>query len=542
MISVNINDSFWKRLSLDNTNLWFKGHIYSHSFEDLLNIFKVIKHNEVSDFIRLIDGNFALVFQRSDLTLIAVDKIRSTPIFFTVINNNYYIDQKPINLINKKNFQKKINEDAKLELSMSGFTIGNKTIYTDLYGLKAGEAVIFSNNRHKYIQYHKYFSEISNNSFDENIKFLTNLTIKIFKKMLSQINDRQIIVPLSSGNDSRLVVSLLKHLNVKNVKCYTYGTPGNYETKVAKLISKKLGYDWIFIPLTYKSERKFFQSHDFKNFLNFSETFCSVPYIQSLSTIKYLIEKNWIESDAIFINGGAGDFISGGHINKVLNNNIMVKDFKLRKSNLLDQILNKHFSLWGNLKNTKNISNIKKNLCDEFNKSLISFDDPSKDHLIFEYSGFIDRQSKYVVNGQRIYEYYGYDWRLPLWDQDYLNFWRKLPLDHKFRQKLYLAMLRYNNFGDVWNSSIYYSKKTIVPKWVIPIRFICKIPFGIFGKLGRKAWKQFDINFFKYLTSIPHTWEMFNYTRVVKDIFKKPRNSVSWQVLDYLKNFNEKNK
>ena len=33
------------------------------------------------------------------------------------------------------------------------------------------------------------------------------------------------------------------------------------------------------------------------------------------------------------------------------------------------------------------------------------------------YSGFIDRQSKYVINGQRIYEYYGYEWRLPLWDK-----------------------------------------------------------------------------------------------------------------------------
>ncbi len=540
MISVNINNYFWKRLNSDNTNLWFKGHIYSHSLEDLLNIFKEIKHNEIFDFMRLIDGNFALIFQRTDLTFIAVDKIRSTPIFFTVIDNDYYIDQKPINLINKKNFQKKINEDAKLELSMSGFTIGNKTIYKDLHTLKAGEAVIFRNNGYKYIQYHKYFSEISNDSFDENIKSLTNLTLKIFKKMLSQINNRQIIVPLSGGNDSRLVVSLLKHLNVKNVKCYTYGTPGNYETKVAQLISKKLGYDWIFIPLTYKSEKKFFQSQDFKKFLDFSETFCSVPYIQSLSTIKYLIKKNWIESDAIFINGGAGDFISGGHINIDLKNNIKVKNSKLRFNNLLDQILIKHFSLWGYLKNKKNISIIKKNLSYEFNKSLISFEDPSRDHLIYEYSGFIDRQSKYVVNGQRIYEYYGYDWRLPLWDQDYLNFWRKLPLDHKFRQKLYLEMLRYNNFGGVWRSNIYINKKTIVPKWVIPLRFICKIPFSIFGKLGKKAWKQFDINFFKYFTSIPHTWEMFNYIRVVKDIFKKPRNSVSWQVIDYLKTFDEK--
>ena len=98
-------------------------------------------------------------------------------------------------------------------------------------------------------------------------------------------------------------------------------------------------------------------------------------------------------------------------------------------------------------------------------------------------------------------------------------------------------MFKHNNFGNVWLNSIYDFKKIIVPKWVIPIRFIFKIPFSLFGKVGISAWKQFEINVFKYIMSIPHTWDMFNYFRIVKDIFKKPRNSVSWQVEDYLKTF-----
>ena len=32
---------------------------------------------------------------------------------------------------------------------------------------------------------------------------------------------------------------------------------------------------------------------------------------------------------------------------------------------------------------------------------------------------------------------------------------------------------------------------------------------------------------------------MFSYIRIIKDIFKKPRNSVSWQTEDYLKMFKE---
>ena len=108
--------------------------------------------------------------------------------------------------------------------------------------------------------------------------------------MLTEIGDRQIIIPLSAGNDSRLVASILKYLGAKNVKCYSYGTKGILK-KIAKIIANKLGYEWKFIPLTHNSE-KYYASEEYKEYLNYSESFCSVPYFQSLSTIKYLKDLN----------------------------------------------------------------------------------------------------------------------------------------------------------------------------------------------------------------------------------------------------------
>ena len=96
-------------------------------------------------------------------------------------------------------------------------------------------------------------------------------------------------------------------------------------------------------------------------------------------------------------------------------------------------------------------------------------------------------------------------------------------------------MLKKNNYGNVWVNNFLLNKKTITPRWIIPLRYICKLPFGLFGKEGKSAWKQFDINFFKYFMSIPHTWDMFNYLRIIKDIFRKPKHSVSWQSEDYLR-------
>ena len=538
MININITTSkFWKKYKENDLKIWIKGYIYSHTIERIIDICKDIKKDEVSSFLASIDGHFALIVQKDDLTFIAVDKIRSVPLFFINIKNDFFIDCDPKNLVNLNKFDKKIDENAKLEIAMSGFTIGNKMIYKNLHSLKAGEAVLFKENNYEYLHYYKYFGEIVNKNFNEYLEELSEVTLNIFKKMLNQIGKRQIIIPLSAGNDSRLVASILKYLGATNVKCYSYGAAGNFEAKIAKIIAHKLGYEWKFIPLTHKSEKKYYVSDDYKKYLDYSETFCSVPHFQSLSTIKYLKDLNWIDNDAVFINGNSGDFITGGHIKTNIKDNKEVNSVnaKLRKENILNQLIEKHFSLWGYLKTEENIDQIKKNLWNEITKGCDDLLSQDKDHLLYEYSEFIDRQSKYVITGQRTYEYYGHHWRLPLWDVDYLFFWQKVPLDYKLKQKLYIEMLKRNNYGNVWGVDIPINKKTITPKWIIPLRFICKIPFGLFGKEGRKAWKQFDMNFFYYFRDITHMMDTQNYIRIVKDVFKKPSFHVSWQAKDYLK-------
>jgi len=538
MVNIQIKeDKYWREFKENKLKIWIKGYLYSHTINELIKICTKIKYEEVSSFINSINGHFALVVKRNDLSFIAVDKIRSTPLFFTKIDNDFYIDFNPKNLVETDKFSKTIDENAKLELAMSGFTIGNKTIYKNLNSLIAGELVLFSDNQYEYKHYYKYFGKLEFKSYQEFLDELLELTLNIFRKMLTQIGNRQIIIPLSAGHDSRLIASILKYLGGKNIKCYSYGTPGNFEAKIAKKISKKLGFEWHFIPLTKKNEKKYYGSNEYREYLKFSETYSAVPFIQSLSSVKYLKDMNLINQDAIFINGLSGDFITGGHADLKNKNKNMTGSFDIRKEIILNNLIEKHFSLWGYLKNNYNMKIIKKNLWNEITKGCGDLENENLDHLLFEYSEFIGRQSKYVVKKQKVYEFYGHEWRMPFWDDQYLKFWQKVPLKYKLNQKLYKDMLKNNNFGEVWNNDFFLNKKTISPKWVIPLRTLCKIPFGLFGMAGKKAWKQFDINFFKYFMSIPHTWDMYSYFRIVKDIFKKPRNSVSWQAEDYLKKF-----
>jgi hypothetical protein len=84
------------------------------------------------------------------------------------------------------------------------------------------------------------------------------------------------------------------------------------------------------------------------------------------------------------------------------------------------------------------------------------------------------------------------------------------------------------------------NSKTIVPKWIIPFRFLFKLPFAVLGKNGKSMWHDFEIIFFYYWMDNTRMMSTVPYFKVIKSLGKKPQNHVSWQAKDYLHNHNIK--
>ncbi len=261
-------DNLWTKFSKNNITVFYKGYFYSNTITEIVENISTLSSSGLEEVIKKIDGHFALVIVRKDITIALVDKIRSTPLFFIKLEDIFYIDCDPKRLISNNKFVNDINEVAALEISMSGYTIGNKTIFDNLNSLRAGEFVVFNENSFEVHQYFKYYFNVKDNQLDY-LSMLTEITIKIFKKMLSSIGGRQIVIPLSAGNDSRLVASIIKELGYDNVICYSYGLSGNFEAETAKLISERLNYKWVFIPLDHRKEKLFYKSNEYKNYLKF---------------------------------------------------------------------------------------------------------------------------------------------------------------------------------------------------------------------------------------------------------------------------------
>jgi len=498
--------------------IWFKGHLISHSIDILFDF------NFEQD-AALLHGHFSLIYEDSEKTILITDKVGSIPLSFSVVNHTFYIAEEGHELLAKNNesFQNVLGVTC---FEMCGYTIGGHSLYRNISVLRAGEILTIKNQKQSVSKYYSYTPwNTSNKTYEEFQGLLEQVTLKIFNNLILSIEGRQVVVPISGGVDSRLVLSSLKKLGYANVVCFSYGKKNNFEAKIGRAVAEKMGFPWYFVPLSRSSIKNHIQSKVYQRYLQFSDNFSSLPFFQDNFAIQHLKNKKIIDSNAVFVNGNSGDFISGGHQWSVARN--IDEDISL-KTSLIKAFIVKHCSLWPDLltpKRCQRIENLLESEIDEINQPVTTLAASG----IFERLEFENRQSKFVISGQRNYEFYGHEWRLPLWDDLYLEFWQKVPIEFKNEQKLYKETWLSLNWGEVWHD-IPINQKNITPRWVIPIRLMFKLLLAVFG---RKAWQKFDRRFFSYFTESLGLFGQWSYFDIAFNR-RDARNIVAWRVSKYL--------
>jgi asparagine synthase (glutamine-hydrolysing) len=405
-------------------------------------------------------------------------------------------------------------------------------LYRGLNVLGPGQFIVFRNEElPTFGRYYTYRPWLTESCEGRNLQSeLAEITLGIMQRMLDSLDGRPLVVPLSAGNDSRLIVSAARHLGYENVRCFTYGRAGNFEIKTSKVIAEKLGYPWRNVKLTTTDARRFFRSDSYEAYLEFADCCTAAPFVQDMWPIQCLKADGFIPQDAVIANGNSGDFISGLHISSSMLNPDVHLDLEERCRKILEALYEKHFALWRYLRTAANSQRIKGALqcsLSSVESELRTYD---VDHGFYEYAEFQDRQCKYVVTGQRIYEFLGHDWRMPLWDNSYLRFWEKVPLEEKAEQSLYIRMLQEENWGGVW-SDIPVNQQNIRPIALIPFRWLAKV---LHAPIGRERWHIFEQRYLQYWMDVTCNTACAPYRTVASDT-RGARNYVAWLTEQYLR-------
>ena len=505
----------WRVISKGSASLLFAGAVLGIDEQRLLTLFQSVSLNldVITAAVRQFKGHFGLVYQDEHKIIAVTDCIASYPVFYRSSDTG-------CNIATSANALKTgctIDRSQAKAVMLSGYTVGRGTVFREISSLGHGKILFRDSHKKIHIisEYYKFspWRKPYQLSRDHLRQKLVDVTLQSIQRVMEQASDRQIAVPLSGGRDSRLVVSALKHLGAKNVTCYSYGPHGNFEGKIGKLIAKRLGFDWVFVEVTPKIQQKFWKTRIPEEFATRSNDFMAAPVFHDLFVTDTLLNKKVISNGALIVNGNSGDFITGNHIPMDLiavNSNCSEDNVKYP----LNSMLQKHYSMWPSLQSGENLCSIKTLLMSQLetiggmdgNKSLVA---------LHEYLEMTNRQIKWVIKRQKIYDFFSLSWALPLWDVDFMRFWERVPLQYKQRQNLFVEMLHEQNWGGVWQDIPGNEARYVSPKWMrYGVRPILKVLHAPFGKAH---WHRFEKRFLDYWLDELGLYGPFGYLDVLRE-------------------------
>lgn len=450
--------------------------------DKLLNLIKSIEFDKLYEVMQKVDGRFLLLRKQNEKIAIISDLLRTFPVFYQKIDNNLIICD---NIMKYKN--KKINNESLNELKSAVFITGKETLFNDICQIEAHQIIYIDEvtldiSTKKYFSYQYQFAEKTDEELIKELDYAYNESIK---KLIQYLNGRKAVIPLSGGNDSRLVAYYLKRNNYKNVIAYTYGSVKNSEKEVSKKVAEFLDIPWYFIEYNNRSmQKKFNNKQIYKEMADYCARGYTTPHIQEWEAITQLLKNKVIDkNDSVIVTGYSGDFLIGKHITedmfhkqtmtwKELKQIIMKIIYNHAKTTELKNSVEKKLNMLYKMKNDNEIL------------------DRDKAIELFERLDFEEREAKYITNANKTYEFQGIKCYLPLWDKDLLNKWLSINIEKRYKTNLF------NKFKEC----IYGDLMEYVPLFENKQRKPITKPFKILKKMYRTVDLYLNgfINFYGY--------------------------------------------
>jgi asparagine synthase (glutamine-hydrolysing) len=425
-------------------NVFYSNKDLSRYLKDKLNDCGKGKEIQIlKNIICNLNGSWSLVYRNNDKVFAVVDRLRSIPLFYISQDNLFYLSNNAY-LLKRKIGQARINLSSEREFLTTRYVANRDTLFKSIKQIKSGEYLIgFRKNnkinikRGEYFQYlyKKFFRESEKNIYKE----LDKVSDRVFRRLILSVKKSSIIVPLSGGYDSRYIVTMLKQLGYEKVICFSYGRKRNKESAISKKVADRLGYKWLFVEYKPKMWLDWFNSKERKDYQKFAENLSSVMHVQDFLAVKELKEKKLIPKNSVFVPGHSGDMLGGSQIPRGIN---------FKKNYMLKEVMDYLFRMGECLNrkdNEERFNRLKESLFKIYGKKLTSKEYAS----LIEFFIFSNKVSKFVVNSVRVYDFYNYQWRIPLWDNELVDFWLKIPLKSRKGSKLYNRYLLklFANYG-----------------------------------------------------------------------------------------------
>lgn len=421
----------------EKDGIWFSGTI---AYEDRVvggieacNLFDDV-HTvpQFRDIISESTGFFAVIISREKRLLFAVDQVGSREIFYSVNDDDVYISDRTQWIQNQLQGSESPPEIIKKELLNAGYITQDDTLYPRIKKTQPAQIVTIefeSGSPDRKIT--NYFNLAAKNKIedpDDLFEELENTIESSFERLLSFAGDSPILLSLSGGYDSRLLAHMLHRYGVKNVYAFTHDLQGE-EFEEAREVAEALDLDWFKLTYTHEELREAYQSGAWEPVEEHVEGFrAPIPELNTVLMLKRLKEDDRLPDTGVILRGHtiaeAGKRIPTDFLDKeVVNSKEVITD-----------IISRHYT------NTRRNSDTVPDgeLSDRISSWLDTDAELTQEIAIEKCEEWYWRYRihHYLMCDPSLFSYFGYDfWHLFL-DKEYLEFYGKIPIKHRYKRKL----------------------------------------------------------------------------------------------------------
>lgn len=523
-----------------NTSIKVRGYFFDeqgdfYQSEKLLEKFPVgLTFDELASVVSSLNGCFALYYESSEFIFASVDRLRNFPIFYTFDNDRISLSDNLLDLSKSD----EIDESSKEEFLRVGFTIGNATLFKAIKQLNAGQFLYF-NKRSKQLLIETYYQHIHKGDCKKGRHVLLNELDSVVKSWVKRLivsaEGRTIFAGLSGGYDSRSIVSALKREGYKNVICFSYGNDNSYEHEVAKQVADALGYPIHIVKYNERTWKEAIESEEFKMYCIRGVSDSSNPCIQEFPAIYQLHNSGVIPKNSIIVPGYAADLLGGSYVPKDLNSRETHNMIKRGATSFIFNNIFGHYRAPLSSKAKKAIlTRVDASLLEKRSKDIHSFISS------FELWFTENHCAKFINYTTKTYETFGYEWRLPLWDNEFIDWWYTIPAELRVNSTLYHEYLFKYLFEPL---SVGFKKpelvtppliKRLIPRQIKLLLIICAKKLGLVIGSTKKDEGNFHIASQYIMKRTTSNWN--------KNDFQGVNGLVGAYCLDKLKALNNEQK
>jgi len=347
--------------------------------------------------------------------------VREVPLFYSYTNGELLVSDKPEDCVDRITT---IDQSSLSDFSFFGYVTGSRTLIRDVFSLEAGSLLCASDEYVVIYPGYIYNTKpVSSESKGDLLSRLDQVTESAFDRAISGLQGRKVILPLSAGYDSRLLLCMLKKAGVEDVKCYAWGAAGARDVEISRRLAEKLGYKWELVPYSADKWAMLVACPWVKDMIVDAASYVSISGLASLFFQERLRSSD--TDGSVVLLGHTGDFISGGHVPSSVSRISSIRG--------VATLIGKRHGLYGIYP---------KDVMRRVEEQLQVLAAGEARYRQFESWEQRERQAKFIVNTNRYYEEVGLAWGMPLWDAEYVDFWERVPLEYKQGSYLYQEYAR----------------------------------------------------------------------------------------------------